>query len=148
MPQVLLDHWLEVVGDQVVCGVEMYDYLCGRWVFRRQWMARRGLCFIDDEACRLSVIKRSGPSVAMFPLICSVSIIDTRTPFDAWMERVPSPANPADLPSRQRPKGLCGLIGAIDSGSIDLLASILSFLMEPMFDVQLAEVVRFEAEVD
>ena len=148
VPQVLLDHWLETVGDQVICEVEMYAYLCVRWFFRRQWMARCGLCFIDNEACRLSLIKRSSPSVAMFLLICSVSIIDTQTPFAAWMERVPSPANPADLPSRQRPKELCSLIGAIDSGSIDLPASILSFLMKPMFDVQLAEVVRFEAEVD
>ena len=84
----------------------------------------------------------------MFLLICTISIIDTQTPFSAWMERVPSPANPADLPSRQRPEELCRLIGAIDRGSIDLPASILSLLMKPKFDVQLAEVVRFEAEVD
>lgn len=115
VPQVLLDHWLEVVGDQVICEVEMYTYLCVRRFFRRQWTARCGLCFIGNEACRLSLIKRSSPSVAMFLLICSVSNTDTRTPLAAWLEGVPSPANPADLPSRRRPKELCGLIEAIDS---------------------------------
>lgn len=148
VPQILLDHWLETVGEQVICEVEMYAYLCVRWFFRRQWMARCGLCFIDNEACRLSLIKRSSPSVAMFLLICTISIIDTQSPFAAWMERVPSPANPADMPSRQRPDQLCELLGARDCGSIDLQASVLSFLMKCKFDPQLAEIVRFEAEID
>ena len=84
------------VGEQVICEVEMFAYLCIRWFFRRQWMARCGLCFIDNEACRLSLIKRSSPSVAMFLLMCTISIMTLRLLLLlGW--RVPSPANPADM---------------------------------------------------
>ena len=36
----------------------------------------------------------------------------------------------------------------MDCGTIDLPASVLSFLMKDRFDIQLAELVRFEAEID
>jgi hypothetical protein len=85
---------------------------------------------------------------AMFLLLCAISIIDTETPFAAWMERVPCPSNPADLPSRQKAGELCKLLDARDCGSIELPAGLLTFLMQSRFDSQLAEVVRFEAEVD
>ena len=64
------------------------------------------------------------------------------------MERVPTASNPADLPSRFRHQQLCELLGAVDCGTIDLPASVLSFLMKDRFDIQLAELVRFEAEID
>ena len=83
----------------------------------------------------------------MFLLLCAVSIIDTETPFAAWMERVPSPSNPADLPSRQKATELCQLLNAADQGPIELPAGLLSFLMQNRFDPELAEVVCFEAEV-
>ena len=126
----------------------MYACLCVRRACRKSWASRCGICFIDNEACRLGLIKRSSPSTAMFLLLCAISIIDTETPFAAWMERVPSPSNPADLPSRQKAGELCKLMDARDCGSIELPAGLLTFLMQSRFDSQLAEVVRFEAEVD
>ena len=148
VPTPLLEFWLKTVGDQIICEVEMYAYLCVRWACRKSWASRCGICFIDNEACRLGLIKRSSPSTAMFLLLCAISIIDTETPFAAWMERVPSPSNPADLPSRQKAGELCKLMDARDCGSIELPAGLLTFLMQSRFDSQLAEVVRFEAEVD
>ena len=146
VPDRLLEYWLQHVGEQVICEVEMYAYVCVRWACRKQWAARCGLCFIDNEACRMSLIKRSSPSTAMFLLVCLISIIDTQTPFSAWMERVPSPANPADLPSRHKADELCRMLDAVDLGDIQLPASLLSFLMSNRFDPKLAEVIRFEAE--
>eukprot|EP00435_Cladocopium_sp_Y103_P047305 s818_g13.t2 len=148
VPTQLLEFWLKTVGDQVICEVEMYAYLCVRWACRKSWSMRSNICFIDNEACRLGLIKRSSPSTAMFLLLCAISVIDTQTPFSSWMERVPSPSNPADLPSRQKADELCRLLNATDRGTIDLPAGLLSFLMRGHFDPQLAEVVRFEAEVD
>ena len=92
VPTPLLEFWLKTVGDQIICEVEMYAYLCVRWACRKSWASRCGICFIDNEACRLGLIKRSSPSTAMFLLLCAISIIDTETPFAAWMERVPSPS--------------------------------------------------------
>ena len=148
VPTPLLEFWLKTVGDQIICEVEMYAYLCVRWACRKSWASRCGICFIDNEACRLGLIKRSSPSTAMFLLLCAISIIDTETPFAAWMERVSSPSNPADLPSRQKAGELCKLVNARDRGSIELPAGLLTFLMQSRFDSKLAEVVRFEAEVD
>eukprot|EP00435_Cladocopium_sp_Y103_P001353 s5288_g1.t1 len=148
VPMPLLEFWLKTVGDQVICEVEMYAYLCVRWACRKTWAMRSGICFIDNEACRLGLIKRSSPSTAMFLLLCTISIVDTQAPFSAWMERVPSPSNPSDLPSRKKPDELCRLLDAKDCGTIELPAGLLSFLMRDHFDPQLAEVVRFEAELD
>ena len=64
------------------------------------------------------------------------------------MERVPSPSNPADMPSRQKAADLCQLLNARDEGNIELPAGLLNFLMKNHFNTQLAEVVRFEAEID
>lgn len=93
-------------------------------------------------------IKRSSPSTAMFLLLYAFSIIDTETPLAAWMGRVPSPSNPADLPSRHKAGELCNLLNARGSGSIGLPAGHLTFLMQSHFDYQLAEVACFAAEVD
>ena len=147
VPSVLVNFWLETVGEQVICEGEMFAYLCVRWFFRKAWQARCGLC-IDNEGCRMSLIKRSSPSVAMFLLVCTISIIDTQAPFTAWMERVPSPAHPADMPSRQPPEQLCDMLGAENCGTIELPASVLSFLIQCKFDSELVEVVRFEAEIN
>ena len=67
VPDVLMSHWLKNVGDQVICEVEMFAFVCLRWFFRASWSARCGLCFIDNEACRLSLIKRSSPSCHVSP---------------------------------------------------------------------------------
>ena len=71
VPTTLLEFWLRKVGDQIICEVEMYAYLCVRWACRRSWTSRCGICFIDNEACRLGFIKRSSPSDShVFAFVC------------------------------------------------------------------------------
>ena len=55
VPKLLLEFWLNTVGEQIICEVEMYAYLCVRGACRQSWIARGGICFIDNEACRLGL---------------------------------------------------------------------------------------------
>ena len=91
------------------------------------------------------MIKRSSASNAMFLLVSLISLLDAILPFSAWCERVPSASNPADLPSRNDSETLCRMFNAVNQGDIPLPPYILNFLMRKQFDVDLAELVRFEA---
>ena len=81
----------------------------------------------------------------MFLLISLVSLLDALHPFSAWCERVPAASNPADLPSRAKAGELCHIFQAANCGDICLPAYVLSFLMRDRFDLELAEVIKFES---
>ena len=51
----------------------------------------------------------------------------------------------ADLPSRNDSETLCRMFNAVNHGDIPLPPYMLGFLMRKQFDVDLAELVRFEA---
>ena len=148
VPSVLCDFWLDEVDQQIICEVETYAYICVRWHLRNLLYNRLGICFIDNEASRVSLIKRSSQSHAMFLLVAFISLVDSRAPFGAWVERVPSASNPADLPSRGESTQLCEQVGATNCGDITLPGFVLSFLMSRTFSSQLADVVMFEAGID
>lgn len=78
VPQCLISYWLANAGSQLICEVETYAF----------------------EASRLGLVKRASPSACMFALISFVSLVDLVLPVSAWFDRVASPANPADMPSR------------------------------------------------
>ena len=125
----LVQHWMNTVGGQIVCEVEMYAYISIRWHLREVMVDRLGICFIDNEACRVALIKRSSQWNAMFLLV------DTTVSFGAWIERAPSYANPADLPSRGQSRELCEMIGAEDRGDITLPPFVLAFLTKSQLDI-------------
>lgn len=146
VPVRLVDYWVKTVGEQVICQVETYAFLCVRWLWRKSLNNRCGIVFIDNEASRLSLIKRGSPSISMFLLIAVGSLLDSVGIFAPWYERVPSYSNPADLPSRGQSELLCQMFNARNCGEICLPAFVLSFLMQKRFDVELAELIKFEAD--
>ena len=145
VPEPLLQFWSATVGEQLICEIELFAYICIRWHLRHLLHKRYGLIFIDNESSRMTMIKRSSASNAMFLLVSLISLLDAVLPFSAWCERVPSASNPADLPSRDDAETLCQIFGAKNLGDISLPPYILNFLMRKQFDVDLAELVRFEA---
>ena len=70
-------------------------YISIRWHLRALMVNRLGICFIDNEAFRVALIKRSSQSKAVFLLVACLSLIDTAVSFGAWIERVPY------MPTRQ-----------------------------------------------
>ena len=83
----------------------------------------------------MAFIKRSSQSNAMFLLVAFLSLVDTTVSFGAWIERAPSYANPADLPSSGQGRELCEMIGAEDRGDITLPPFVLSFLRKSQLDI-------------
>ena len=144
VPQCLITTWNKLVGKQVIGEVEMYAYLCIRFAARNILQGRSGITFIDNEACRYSLIKRSSRNTSMFLLITAVSLIDAAFNFDGWTERVPSASNPADLPSRGKEKKLLQATGGSWEGDIVLPPYLMSFIGNDKFDAELAELLRFE----
>ena len=105
------------------------------------------ICFIDNEASRISVIKKSSRSRAMFALVNFLSLVDSQAPFMAWIERVPTHSNPAGLPSRGCEQELADKTGAENLGDICLPGLILNFLCSKEFHKDLANVIIFESAV-
>ena len=138
VPPRLLNFWLQNAGDQVICEVELYAHLLVRWQCRDEFCGELGLCFIDNEASRFSLVKASSPSACMRSMVYLLSLIESRYPFTAWHERVPSPSNPADLPSRDKWRQCCETFNGIPAGSISLPDLTLDFLTNLKFDAPAA----------
>ena len=147
VPDFLVQHWLRTVEAQIICEVETFAYVCVRWHCRKLLFGRFGICFIDNEASRISLIKRSSRSRAMFALVNFLSLVDSQAPFMAWIERVPTHSNPADLPSRGCEQELADKTGAENLGDICLPGFILNFLCSREFHKDLANVIIFESAV-
>ena len=134
VPKRLLDFWLEHAGEQVICEVELYAHLLVRWRCMLEFGGELGLCFIDNEASRFSLVKSSSPSVCMRVMVYLLSLIETVHPFSAWHERVPSQSNPADMPSRGQGQQCCELFNGAPLGDIFLPEVVLDFLTTVKFD--------------
>ena len=145
VPAVLTSYWAATVGEQLICEIELFAYICVRWHLRKELNNRYGIAFIDNESSRMTLIKRNSPSHAMFLMVSLLSLLDVVLPFSVWCDRVPSASNPADLPSRGKSAELGKLLHATDCGNIQLPAYVLNFLRRDQFDVELAELVKFEA---
>ena len=144
VPKVLTDFWLKKVGKQIICEVEFFAILCVRWHLRMKLHRRHGFMFIDNEACRMVAVKRSSSSPHMFRMSAFLGLVDAVSPFSCWYERVPSPSNLADLPSRSRSNDLCLQFGFEDGGDIILPGFVLNFLMDKHFNPSLAKLIQFE----
>ena len=77
---------------------------------------RRVLVFVDNDAARAALIKGSSGSMPSARLVHQAWVAAARHGMSPWFERVPSPSNVADAPSRLDLSGLEGL-GLIDDGA-------------------------------
>ena len=104
VPSALLRRWEQLVGEQLICQIELYAMVALRWMLKDTLANRRTIWWVDNEAARFSVIKGQSPSPAMRWLVREFYNFEVEAPTFSWVERVPSYSNIADGPSRAKPE--------------------------------------------
>ena len=100
VPGILLERWKNMVGEHVICQIELYVMVLARWLFKDWFHNRRTIWWVDNDAARFCIIKGLSPSLSMKALIREFYAVDAQVPTYSWVERVPSLSNIADGPSR------------------------------------------------
>ena len=98
--QDLLLLWKDVVGDHIICQIELLTMVLTRWEFCEELALRRALLFVDNNSARGGVLKGRSGSPSMDDLIKAFYAVEVKHPSFWWVERVPSKSNPSDEPSR------------------------------------------------
>ena len=111
VPALLLERWKNLVGDQLICQIELYAMVALRWSLADLLCNRRSLWWVDNDAARYAVIKGSSPSSTMRHLVRSFYHQEISSPTYSWIERIPSLSNPSDGPSRGEPGVAMELLG-------------------------------------
>ena len=104
VPSALLRRWEQLVGEQLICQIELYAMVALHWMLKDTLANRRTIWWVDNEAARFSVIKGQSPSPAMRWLVREFYNFEVEAPTFSWVERVPSYSNIADGPSRAKPE--------------------------------------------
>jgi hypothetical protein len=100
VPDPLLQRWKSLVGEHVICQIELYVMVLVRLSFKDWLKNRRTIWWVDNDAARFCIIKGLSPSLTMKALIREFYAVDAEAPTYSWVERVPSSSNVADGPSR------------------------------------------------
>ena len=111
VPEQLLTRWTHLIGEQLICQIELYAMVILRWMLKDLLMDRRSIWWVDNEAARYSAIKGISPSPVMRILVREFYRFELESPTFSWVERVPSYSNIADGPSRNEPSEAMQLLG-------------------------------------
>jgi hypothetical protein len=130
VPSFLLEAWRGLVGEQLICQIEMYAVLCIRWQARHLLHGRRAILFIDNEPCRYCLIKGRSPSDPLFRMAHACSCLEGAMPCYLWYERIASYCNPADLPSRRRTAEACQKWNLGFGGDVSLPAELYTSILD------------------
>ena len=131
VPEDLLTHWRQQVGEQLIYQIELYALVAVRWQFRDLLANRRVTWFVDNEAARFSAIKGISATLTMRILVREFFRLEATTPTFPWIERVPSSSNPADGPSRQSPGEVMALLGVESCTSFEHLDELVNLSSSP-----------------
>ena len=77
-----------------------------------QFLGRRAIFYIDNNAVRDALIKGSSPNIDMFVMLALCSLQVSRCGLHAWYTRIASASNPADAPSRDQAEDIASRLGA------------------------------------
>eukprot|EP00435_Cladocopium_sp_Y103_P056688 s1782_g19.t1 len=111
VPQCLLDKWAHLVGEQLICQIELFAMVALRWILAEQLKDRRTIWWVDNDAARFAAIKGNSPSFVMKFLVRTFYHFEAEAPTYSWIERIPSASNPSDGPSRGKPEEVMQLLG-------------------------------------
>ena len=129
----LTAHWISQVGDQIICEAELYAALLARIYIGKRCRNRRSIFWVDNDASRLCLIKTVSSSVPMLVMTELFHMCLEDDNLACWMERVPSEANLADLPSRGQVKEAADIINGRTVDDMDSDQTLVSKIIENCF---------------
>ena len=101
VPERVWAKWKSRAGQRQVIGqAELLPVVVAKMTFPDLLRNRRVLVFIDNEAARIGLVRCYSPSLPSLRLIAHAVSLDLVLGCQCWYARVPTKANPADLPSR------------------------------------------------
>ena len=111
IPPALVDKWHSLGSRQVITQAEGFAALLARVAFHTVLQRRRAIFFVDNEGARFALIKSCSESLALLQIVQCFHACGDADACLAWIERVPSSSNIADLPSRDLTAEALDLIG-------------------------------------
>ena len=129
----LTSHWISQVGAQIICEAELYAVLLARVYIGSRCQNRRAIFWVDNDASRLCLIKTVSSST---PMLVMAQMFHMRLEDDnlvCWMERVPSEANLADLPSRGHVEEAATIIGGQIISDMDADPALIDEILQNSF---------------
>ena len=134
LPGELVASWQRYADEQIICQAELAAAVSIRYRLRKRLAGRKCIYFIDNESARFALIRAVSGVPSMQVLASLFHVWDEDHPHYAWVERVPSASNPADLPSRGCVTECIKLLGGHYSGSLEMPPGTQSF--DPLGDVK------------
>lgn len=136
VPKPIIAKWQSSGGKQIISQSELATVVLARVETKALLKNRRVIFFIDNEAARFALIKGVSGKSSMQVLTSIFHETDLVCPCFHWIERVPSPSNPSDLPTRGKTRELVALTGATYAGRLefpnDIWEKIMSTKEEPL----------------
>ena len=112
VPQPIIDFWKTVVGEQLICQIELWPILLIRHKLTTLVSGRKIVWFIDNEPSKEGLIRGYSGSAASAALVQEFYDAEAKNPTSSWFSRVPSFSNPADMPSRNETELCAKTFGA------------------------------------
>ena len=112
VPQVIINFWKTVVGEQLICQIELWPILLIRHKLTTLVSGRKIVWFIDNEPSKEGLIRGFSGSAASAALVQEFYDAEAKNPTSSWFSRVPSCSNPADMPSRNETELCAKIFGA------------------------------------
>ena len=130
VPEGLLSLWKGLVGDQLICQIELLAMVLVRWQWKHELHNRKVLLFVDNNTARGGTVKGRSSSPTMDDLIKAFYSIEVHLPSFWWIERVPSKSNPADEPSRMEGRAAADRWGATFVNGFSCLDTVSTWLSQ------------------
>jgi hypothetical protein len=90
----LLSLWKGMLGDQLICQIELLAMVLVRWEWKFELSNRRVLLFVDNNSARGGAVKGRSSSPTMDDLVKTFYSIEVHLPSFWWVERVLGMQNP------------------------------------------------------
>ena len=100
VPDSLTKLWLQEVGEQLICQIELYAYMAARFEYKSLFLNRGVIAWLDNESARYAASKGSAQAPTLTAMARMVQQLEVQYPTVLWVERVCSYSNPSDKPSR------------------------------------------------